>query len=242
MLADIHNHLIYGVDDGASNEQATMALIDIARKNGTGIICFTPHVYPEYFGDNAEAIVRHFRQIREAASVSFPDMELLLGSEVHYTPSTLNWIRDGKAFTMNGTDNVLVEFDTGDELSKILKAVSQFLNSGYRPVIAHPERYVHLCSAYKEIDRMKYDGVLIQCDSGAFTGDFGFGQKHKGKGLLKRGLVDIIASDAHSVNGRNTDLSRCAAFVSENFGERYCRSLFYTTPVSVLGLKDRRES
>ena len=241
MLADIHNHIIYGVDDGAPNEQASMELLSIARKNGTRVVCFTPHVYPEYFGDNAEAIVENFRRIREAASAVFPDMLCLLGSEVHYTPSTLSWIRDRKAFTMNGTNSVLLEFDTGDELSKIVKAVSQLLNSGYRPIIAHPERYVHFCSAYKEMDRMKYDGVLLQCDSGAFTGDFGFGQKHKGKALLKRGLVDIIASDAHSVEGRNTDLSRCAAFVSENFGERYCRSLFYRTPVDVLGLKDRKE-
>lgn len=242
MLADIHNHVIYGVDDGASNEKVTMTLIDIARKNDTRILCFTPHVYPEYFGDNAEAIVRHFLKIKEVTASAFPDMSFYLGSEVHYTPSTLNWIRDNKAFTMNGTDNVLIEFDTGDELSKILKGISQLLNSGYRPVIAHPERYVHFCSAYKEMERMKQDGVLLQCDAGAFTGDFGFGQKHKGKALLKRGLVDIIASDAHSIEGRNTDLSRCAAFVSHNFGDRYCRSLFFQTPVEVLGIKDRRDN
>ena len=241
MLADIHNHIIYGVDDGASNEQASMALIDIARKNGTRIICFTPHVYPEYFGDNAEAIVRHFHRITEMAAPVYPDMRFYLGSEVHYTPSTLNWIRDNKAFTMNGTDHVLLEFDTNDELGKILKAVSQMLNSGYRPIIAHPERYVRFCSAYKEIDSMRRDGVLLQCDSGAFTGDFGFGEKRKGKGLLKRGLVDMIASDAHSPDGRDSDLSRCAAYVKDNFGEEYCRSLFYQTPVTILGLNDRRE-
>ena len=68
MLADIHNHVIYGVDDGASDEKAMMALIDIARKNGTRILCFTPHVYPEYFGDNADAIVRHFDRVREIAA------------------------------------------------------------------------------------------------------------------------------------------------------------------------------
>ena len=143
---------------------------------------------------------------------------------------------------MNGTDNVLIEFDTGDELNKIIKGISQLLNSGYRPVIAHPERYVHFCSAYKEMERMKYDGVLLQCDSGAFTGDFGFGQKHKSRGLLKRGLVDLIASDAHSVDGRNTDLSRCAAYVSDNFGERYCRSLFCKKPLEILGFKDRSDN
>lgn len=242
MLADVHNHIIYGVDDGASNEKVTMSLIDIARKSGTQIICFTPHVYPEYFGDNAERIVRHFEAIREKAPVVFPDMSFYLGSEIHFTPSTLNWIRDKKAFTMNGTDNVLIEFDTGDELNKIIKGISQLLNSGYRPVIAHPERYVHFCSAYKEMERMKYDGVLLQCDSGAFTGDFGFGQKHKSRGLLKRGLVDLIASDAHSVDGRNTDMSRCAAYVSDNFGERYCRSLFCKKPLEILGFKDRSDN
>ena len=85
---------------------------------------------------------------------------------------------------------------------------------------------------------MRRDGVLIQCDSGAFTGDFGFGEKRKSRGLLKRGLVDVIASDAHSVNGRNSDLSRCAAYVGDNFGEEYRRALFYQNPVAILGLND----
>ena len=242
MFADIHNHVICGVDDGASDENTTMTLIDIARRSGTGILCFTPHVYPEFFGDNAEAIVRNFGIIKEKASAAFPDMEFYLGSEVHYTPSTLSWIRDKKAFTMNGTNSVLLEFDTHDDTGKIIKAVSQLLNNGFRPIIAHPERYEKFCSAYKEIDRMKYDGVLIQCDCGAFTGDFGFGQKHKSRGLLKRGLVDIIATDAHGVEGRNTDLSRCAQYVTETCGERYARSLFYKVPLDVLGIKDRREN
>ena len=242
MIADIHNHIICGVDDGASDMKATMTLIDIARKTGTHIICFTPHVYPEYFGDNAEAIIKNYREIKEKAASEFPDVHLFLGSEVHYTPSTLSWIRDKKAFTMNGTNSVLLEFDTTDDTGKIVRAVSQFLNSGFRPIIAHPERYPKFCTAYKEIDRMKYDDVLIQCDSGAFTGDFGLGQKHKSRGLLKRGLVDIIASDAHSVDGRNTDLSRCVEYVTEAVGERYCRSLFYKVPLEVLGLKDRREN
>ena len=122
MFADIHNHVIYGVDDGASGEKETMALIDLARRTGTGIMCFTPHVYPEYFSDNAEAIVRNFGIVKEKASAAFPDMQFYLGSEIHYTPSTLSWIRDNKAFTMNGTDSVLLEFDTDDDTGKIIKA------------------------------------------------------------------------------------------------------------------------
>ena len=240
MFADVHNHMIYGVDDGAKDEAASMKLLEIAYKNDTRIICFTPHVYPEYFGDNAEMIVERFGQLKEKAAGQYPDLELYLGSEIRYTPSTLNWLRDNKAFPMNGTNTVLLEFVSGDGAGTIIKAVSQLLNRGYRPVIAHPERYPKFCSEYREIDRMKYDGVLIQCDSGAFTGDFGFGQKQKSRALLKRGLVDLIATDAHSVDGRNSDLSRCAAYVSDHFGERYCRSLFYKVPVDVLGLQDKR--
>ena len=242
MFADVHNHMIYGVDDGAKDENASLKLLEIAQNSGTEIICFTPHVYPEYFSDNAEGILRHYQELKELAAERFPGLRVFLGSEIHYTPSTLSWLRDKKAYTMNGTNNVLLEFGNNDGAGAIIKAVSQMLNSGYRPIIAHPERYVKFCTEYREIDRMKYDGVLLQCDSGAFTGDFGWKQKHDSRALLKRGLVDLIASDAHSAEGRNSDLSRCAAFVSDHFGERYCRSLFYKVPVDLLGLKDRRES
>ena len=77
--------------------------------------------------------MNHYRQISEKASAAFPDMRFYLGSEIHYTPSTLSWIRDNKAFTMNGTDSVLLEFDTHDDTGKIVKAAAAIIEPNIFP-------------------------------------------------------------------------------------------------------------
>ena len=50
-LADIHIHLLFGVDDGAKDEDEMHAILDAAYQAGTRVLCCTPHFHPGYFGD-----------------------------------------------------------------------------------------------------------------------------------------------------------------------------------------------
>ena len=55
-LADIHIHLLFGVDDGAKDEDEMHAILDAAYQAGTRVLCCTPHFHPGYFGDNYDKV------------------------------------------------------------------------------------------------------------------------------------------------------------------------------------------
>ena len=46
-MIDIHNHILYGLDDGSKTLEESCELLDSAIKAGVKAICFTPHFIPE---------------------------------------------------------------------------------------------------------------------------------------------------------------------------------------------------
>lgn len=62
-LADIHIHLLFGVDDGAKDEDEMHAILDAAYQAGTRVLCCTPHFHPGYFGDNYDKVNAAFKRL-----------------------------------------------------------------------------------------------------------------------------------------------------------------------------------
>lgn len=109
-LADIHIHLLFGVDDGAKDEDEMHAILDAAYQTGTRVLCCTPHFHPGYFGDNYGKVNAAFERLSSYVQKTYPDMALYLGNELRYEPECVNWLRQGVCRTVNGTRYVLVDF------------------------------------------------------------------------------------------------------------------------------------
>ena len=45
-LCDIHEHLIYGVDDGARTFEQMTAMLEAARANNVSVVAATAHITP----------------------------------------------------------------------------------------------------------------------------------------------------------------------------------------------------
>lgn len=85
-LADIHIHLLFGVDDGAKDEDEMHAILDAAYQTGTRVLCCTPHFHPGYFGDNYGKVNAAFERLSSYVQKTYPDMALYLGNELRYEP------------------------------------------------------------------------------------------------------------------------------------------------------------
>ena len=73
-LADIHIHLLFGVDDGAKDEDEMHAILDAAYQAGTRVLCCTPHFHPGYFGDNYDKVHAAFKRLSSYVQKTYPDM------------------------------------------------------------------------------------------------------------------------------------------------------------------------
>lgn len=233
-FADIHNHMLFGVDDGAKTEAEMQQLIDASYADGVRHLCFTPHYHPGYFGEHQAQIAAAFEQARQFTAERCADLQLYLGNELRYERSCMEWLAQGKCRTLNDSKYLLVDFLYPEPAEAILEAMLRVLNAGYRPVLAHVERYETFHRDLREIDRLKSWGVILQVDAQSPLGGLGHGSKVRARRLLSAGAVDLIASDAHDLRNRPPQLSDCYEFVSRKYGDDYASHLFLEQPLRIL--------
>ena len=222
--------MLFGVDDGARDEDMMRELLDLAVRDGTDAVCFTPHYHPGYYGDNGAQTDAAFALARQYAAERYPALRLALGNELHYDPGAAEWLRAGQARTLCGSRYVLVDFRDGEAAFTIDRAMTQLLSLGYTPVLAHVERYRVLHGRLRSVEDMMTRGVLMQLDAQSVLGDFGAPTRRMARALLRRGMADLICSDAHDPVRRPPQLSRCRALVEQKYGEEYAELLFRDNP------------
>lgn len=225
-FTDIHIHALFGVDDGAKTEAEMFAMVDASYADGIRTLCLTPHFHPGYFGDNLAKIDSAFSILAKYVHQHYPEMELCLGNELRYSRDCVSWLRSGQCRTLNGTQYVLVDFSESEEKQMITDGLERLLNAGYRPVLAHVERYRSLWGQTRLIRSLLENGVLLQMDAQSLLGQFGFRIQKQCKTLLREGIVELICSDSHDVRNRPPELSRCFQVVQKKFGQNYVKALF----------------
>lgn len=223
---DLHIHALCGVDDGAKNEAAMRAMVDASYADGVRTLCLTPHYHPGYFGENHEKTDAAFSALKKYVAGHCPELELCLGNELRYSPDSVSWLRSGQCRTLNGTSYVLVDFFENAEARTILSGLDSLLNAGYRPVLAHVERYRALWGQTRLLRSLPESGVLLQLDTQSILGGFGFRIQRQCGALLRAGLVHLVCSDSHDVQKRPPELSVCFRAVEKKYGTDYAQALF----------------
>lgn len=233
-FVDLHFHGLYGLDDGAKTLETAQSMLDAAYSDGTRAICFTPHFHPGYYGHNGGAAMDRYLELRHIAGERWPELELYLGNELHYDPACVGWLDSGECRTIHETRYLLVDFSDDVPEYTLVKALKQLLGIGYRPILAHIERYSKLRGKTGTIRDLADSGIVIQVDSQGVLGGFGMGARHAARHLLRCGLVDLVASDAHDTEKRPPELSKCYHFVEEHWGRSYADVLFWENPRRIL--------
>jgi protein-tyrosine phosphatase len=231
-FADIHFHALYGVDDGARDEAQMLAMVDHAYRDGTRLLCLTPHFHPGYFGDNAAKAEHAYQSLSRHAAEKWPDLRLCLGNELRYSPESPAWLSDGACRTLNGTGYVLVDFSQQETARGIAKGLYRLLSAGYTPILAHAERYASLNR--KLLGEFAHDGVLVQINAGSLLGCFGLRQRWRSRAILQSDLAQLVCSDAHDLTGRSPTLSQAFRFIEKKYGSDYAEAVCYKNALALL--------
>ena len=232
-FADVHCHILHGVDDGARNHSQMCHMVDQAYQGGTRFICATPHFNPELFGYNRKLEEEAFAQLTDYCAQHYPDLRLALGSEIMVYGDVREALLKGELRTLGNTKAVLVEFLPTEEFSIIKKALMKMRNSGFQPVLAHVERYRELRDP-RIIEEFKDAGITVTANASSVIGKSGFFVARFLNTLLKYGLLDIIASDGHDSHSRSPAiLGKAAAVISKRYYPEYAERLTYKNPLSL---------
>lgn len=233
-FADVHIHLLYGLDDGPKTKEQMWSLLERAYAGGTRCFCLTPHYHAGLYPYDAALLRARFSELEREAPARFPDLRLALGNELRWSPAALEWLEKGECLTMNGTGCVLVDFLEDEPTKRIEEALRRLLNAGYRPILAHAERYEEFGKDPEAFEKFRDQGVLIQVDASSLFGDWSKHAKQMGRALLKYRLADLVSSDAHNVTTRPPELQKAYEYTVKHCSEAYAASVFYRYAIKLL--------
>ena len=214
-MIDIHNHILYGVDDGSKDLDMSLAMLKEEMEQGVSTISLTPHQNQQTL--TGPLLKERYQSFLEELKEKGIDMDLRLGAEIYYYPGLKQDLLSGKALTMDESKYVLVEFSTRTE-TNVSEIVYELVVAGFTPIIAHIERYPYLKK--EDYFDIKEAGGLIQINSGSFSH---LSSRGLIKYLLKNDLVDYVATDAHDNNRRKVDFSFVHSYIKKKYPELYTK-------------------
>lgn len=243
-IADIHCHILPEVDDGAKNMEMAMEMLKTEYEQGVRLIILTPHFRNHMFEPDEKTVLTQFERLCREKEKKFPDMELYLGCELHASMDMVEMLRNRKQFCMAGTTYVLTEFSGGDSKSYIKERLYHLLSSGYKPIVAHAERYESVLGDLDFVDELVEMGVLIQINADSILGKDGRKVKKFCRNLMKHDLLHLVGSDGHDPEERPVRMKECAAYIEKKMGEVYKNKIMFQNPLKIVrkaGEKDGDE-
>lgn len=233
-IVDMHCHILPGVDDGAKSMDMAVELLKTEYEQGVHIAILTPHFRKQMFEPDEQSVHTQFEQLCRTVDAKIPGMKLYLGCELHASMDMVEMIRKRKQFCMAGTYYVLVEFSTRDSKSYIRERLYQLLSAGYKPIIAHAERYESLMGDLDFVGELADMGALIQVNADSITGEDGRKVKKFCLKLMRNDLLDFVGSDAHNLSDRPPRLAECAAYIGKKMGEAYRDKIMLQNPLKII--------
>lgn len=230
-MIDIHCHILPEVDDGASCMEESLEMARMAVNSGVIRIAATPH-----FDGTADAlpllsdIRQQYQALRSALIREEIPLTLHSGAEILCLPDTLELARNRQLPTYEGTNYVLTEFYFDESFAYMDQTLTGLRSCGYRPVVAHPERYNTIQRNPGLLRRWVKIGCALQLNKGSILGNLGSRSQEAAHEILSMGLAHLIASDAHGCESRTPHMGQLHHWAQEVCEEEFARILLVENP------------
>lgn len=200
-LVDIHNHIIFDVDDGPATLEQSMDMMRQAVKNGITDIVATPHqLEADQLSEHhvrQDKIIKNFNLLKEEVDKEDLPLNLYLGGELYYTTSVVR-APEIPFFTYEDKKKyALIEFSLNWPPEGYKEIFYELIQNGITPVLAHPERYSYFWDIADDIIDLIKMGAILQINAGSLLGYQGTQAQFLSDMILREGLAHVIASDAH---------------------------------------------
>jgi protein-tyrosine phosphatase len=232
-LVDLHCHLVPGVDDGARDLGEAIAQLETFRELGIRQVVTTPHLAASAVRSSwREEIDAAFGPLLAAAAEAVPEVRLGLSYEFRLDDPDADLSDRSIGLGQGGA--LLVEFPMLALPAYPDRMLELVVASGWRPVLAHPERYAGVERAYGWIARWREMGALMCANAGSLWGEHGAEAQRVVRRMLADGSVDLVASDNHARPNRTATVKQAWDYLEAAGCEEQARLLTAVNPAAVL--------
>lgn len=199
---DIHSHLIPGIDDGARDMEESILLLGTMKALGYKKVITTPHIMSDGYKNTPQVIREGLEALRRAAKEEHIDIEIDAAAEYYLDDGFYDQLKDPEILSIG--EYLLVETSYIAKPLQFDAMIFEIQAAGFKPMLAHPERYRYINSLEKEYAAMKAKGIVFQVNINSFSGHYGKEAKRKAEFLSSAGMIDFLGSDIHRMKQAET--------------------------------------
>ncbi|KDR94671.1 protein-tyrosine phosphatase [Peptoclostridium litorale DSM 5388] len=237
-MIDMHCHILPEVDDGSISIHETIEMAKIAYADGIREIINTSHFHSESDDVTGLELLKTAKMVNEALEKEGVGVRVHVGNELYWNEGLMKNLDSGGFYTLAKSDYVLVEFRPDKIPPDIEDVAYEFIIRGYRPIIAHIERYIQVVDDIEVVAKLIDSGFLIQMNSRPITLGTGGRVESFCREALERNMVHFVASDAHDRSIRTPSLAAAYEKVKAITGEEIAREIFLANPEKLLKNED----
>ncbi len=223
---DIHSHLLPNIDDGCPDFETTLSLINSMKNIGFSEITTTPHVIKNIW-NNTKLDIQNAEQ-KTILDLKNSNCKIKFKAAAEYMMDIdfENLFKTEPLLTLK--DNlVLVEMSYINAPIQLYQIIFDLQIAGYKPVLAHPERYSFYANKTIEYHRLKKAGCLFQLNLLSTVGYYGKDALKTADYLLKNNLIDFVGSDIHHYNHLNSFQNILKIKNTDNLKDCISKNIFF---------------
>jgi protein-tyrosine phosphatase len=195
--ADMHSHLIPGIDDGSPDISTSIELIQGLEDLGYKRFVATPHAMEDLYPNNVHTIQAAFMALNDVLAIEQPDTQIRFAAE-YLMDGNVDLMLDRKETFLTVKDNwVLVEFSFVSPPIQLKEVIFNLQMQGYQPILAHPERYGYFHQQPSRYAEIKAMGCFFQANLLSFSGYYGSSVRQAVEYLVEHKLIDLLGTDLH---------------------------------------------
>ena len=196
--SDMHSHLIPGIDDGAKDMDQTIAMLAKFESLGYKKVVTTPHIMTDSFPNNPEIILSGLEKVKNEIKKVGIEIEIEAAAEYYFDETLMPKIKNKELLTF-GDNYVLVEFAFHSPPQFLDQLFFELKTHGYRPVIAHFERYLYYLGKIDKAEKWRSEGINIQINLNSLFGQYGPEVQKQAEKLIDEGQFDFVGTDCHRI-------------------------------------------
>lgn len=195
--ADMHSHLLPGIDDGLQTAEESVAFIGELYNLGYKKLICTPHIISDIYPNSPETILPKLEMVRQAVKKKGIDIVIEAAAEYMVDMDMEKLVVENQPLLTFGKNLILIEMSFVAASPNIEQVIFQLRLKGLQPVLAHPERYGYYHNDFEKYRHYVELGCLLQVNLLSLLGYYGKAVKTIAEKLIKHRMVDLLGTDMH---------------------------------------------
>jgi protein-tyrosine phosphatase len=199
LTVDMHSHVLPMLDDGADNFNDSIVLLKELETMGYKKLIATPHIMGDFFKNTPQTILPKLEELKKIAKEQGIQLELEAAAEYYLDEWFIERLNTNEKLLTFGDNYLLFELSYINPSAYVNEAIFMLNSMGYKPVLAHPERYTFWHGNTKILQEIHEKGVILQVNINSLTGYYNKGAQKMAEELIDLGIVEMLGSDCHGI-------------------------------------------